>query len=133
MLRMVPLPTRFARREDYSGPASPAKNPPMSQATRILAALAVGLLLGILTARAAFAPQAIAIADPIGGLWLDALRMTIVPLIVALLINGITASAEAARSGRLAGRTVILFIDRAVDRRRSSRPSSRPSSSSSSR
>jgi Na+/H+-dicarboxylate symporter len=82
----------------------------MSQATRILAALAVGLLLGILTAKAAFAPQAIAIADPIGGLWLDGLRMTIVPLIVALLINGITASAEAARSGRLAGRAVILFM-----------------------
>lgn len=82
----------------------------MSQATRILAALAIGLLLGILTAKAAFAPQAILIADPIGGLWLDALRMTIVPLIVALLINGITASAEAARSGRLAGRAVILFM-----------------------
>jgi Na+/H+-dicarboxylate symporter len=82
----------------------------MSQATRILAALVVGLLLGIFTARADFAPQAVAIADPIGGLWLDALRMTIVPLIVALLINGITASAEAARSGRLAGRAVILFM-----------------------
>ncbi|MET1110144.1 MAG: cation:dicarboxylase symporter family transporter [Allosphingosinicella sp.] len=82
----------------------------MSQATRILAGLAIGLLLGIFTAKSAFAPQAIAIADPIGGLWLDALRMTIVPLIVALLINGITASAEAARSGRLAGRTVILFM-----------------------
>ena len=36
--------------------------------------------------------------------------MTIVPLIVALLINGIAASAEAARSGRLAGRAVILFM-----------------------
>lgn len=82
----------------------------MSQATRILAALAVGLLLGILTANAAFAPRAILIAEPIGGLWLDALRMTIVPLVVALLINGIAASAEAARSGRLAGRTVILFM-----------------------
>jgi proton glutamate symport protein len=82
----------------------------MSQATRILAGLALGLLLGIFTAQAAFAPTAIAIADPIGGLWLDALRMTIVPLIVALLINGITASAEAARSGRLAGRAVILFM-----------------------
>ena len=82
----------------------------MSQATRILAALAIGLLLGILTANAAVAPRAILIADPIGGLWLDALRMTIVPLIVALLINGITASAEAARSGRLAGRAVILFM-----------------------
>jgi proton glutamate symport protein len=82
----------------------------MSQATRILAALAAGLLIGILTAKTGFAPWAIAIADPIGGLWLDALRMTIVPLIVALLINGIAASAEAARSGRLAGRAVLLFM-----------------------
>jgi Na+/H+-dicarboxylate symporter len=82
----------------------------MSQATRILAALAAGLLLGILTAKLAFAPWAISVAEPVGGLWLDALRMTIVPLIVALLINGIAASAEAARSGRLAGRAVILFL-----------------------
>jgi Na+/H+-dicarboxylate symporter len=82
----------------------------MSQATRILAALVAGLLIGILTARTAFAPWAISVADPIGGVWLDALRMTIVPLIVALLINGIAASAEAARSGRLAGRAVILFM-----------------------
>src|SRR4051812_20985893 len=82
----------------------------MSQATRILAALALGLLLGILTAQLAFAPRAIAILEPVGGLWLDALRMTIVPLIVALLINGFAASAEAARSGRLAGRAVILFM-----------------------
>jgi proton glutamate symport protein len=82
----------------------------MSQATRILAALVAGLLLGILTAKAAFAPWTIGVAEPVGGLWLDALRMTIVPLIVALLINGIAASAEAARSGRLAGRAVILFM-----------------------
>ncbi|MFL6846010.1 MAG: dicarboxylate/amino acid:cation symporter [Allosphingosinicella sp.] len=82
----------------------------MSQATRILAALGLGLLLGILTAQLVVAPRAIAILEPVGGLWLDALRMTIVPLIVALLINGIAASAEAARSGRLAGRAVLLFM-----------------------
>lgn len=82
----------------------------MSQATRILLALAAGLLLGILTAGASFTPGAIAVAEPIGGLWLDALRMTIVPLIVSLLITGIAASAEAARSGRLAGRAVLLFM-----------------------
>ena len=82
----------------------------MSQATRILAALALGLLLGIATSRQPWAAGAIAVAEPIGGLWLDALRMTIVPLIVSLLVTGIAASAEAARVSRLTGRAVILFM-----------------------
>ncbi len=82
----------------------------MSQPVRILVALAVGLLLGIATAGAAFTESAIAIADPIGGLWLDALRMTIVPLVVSLLVTGIAASAEAARASRLTARAVLLFL-----------------------
>ena len=82
----------------------------MSQPARILAALAIGLLLGIATAGAAWTPNAIAVAEPIGGLWLDALRMTIVPLIVSLLITGIAAGAEAARASRLTGRAVMLFL-----------------------
>ncbi|MEA3016738.1 MAG: hypothetical protein QOI38_1460 [Sphingomonadales bacterium] len=84
----------------------------MSQPVRILLALALGLLLGIAAAR--WAPDAvaptIAAAEPVGGLWLDALRMTIVPLIVSLLVTGIAASAEAARASRLAGRAVLLFV-----------------------
>jgi Na+/H+-dicarboxylate symporter len=83
----------------------------MSQAARILLALAAGLLLGILTASGGGATQtAISIAEPIGGMWLDALRMTIVPLVVALLITGIAASAEAARASRLAARSVLIFF-----------------------
>ena len=84
----------------------------MCQPVRILMALAIGLIAGILVAR--FSPAAVeptaAFAEPIGGVWLDALRMTIVPLIVSLLITGIAASAEAARASRLAGRAVILFM-----------------------
>ena len=49
-------------------------------------------------------------AEPIGGMWLNALRMTIVPLVVSLLITGVAASAEAARAGRLATRGLILFV-----------------------
>ncbi|AMU89319.1 sodium:dicarboxylate symporter [Sphingopyxis macrogoltabida] len=46
----------------------------------------------------------------VGLLWLNALKMTIIPLIVALLITGITATADAARAGKLAGRAVAIFI-----------------------
>jgi proton glutamate symport protein len=84
----------------------------LSQPTRILLALVVGLLGGIASVKAglAWTPQLIAIAEPIGGMWLNALQMTIVPLVVSLLITGIAASAEAARASRLATRALALFI-----------------------
>lgn len=84
----------------------------MSQASRILVALVVGLLLGIVAVQAGpvFVERSTAVAEPIGGLWINALRMTIVPLVVALLITGVAASAEAARAGRLASRAIVLFV-----------------------
>ncbi len=82
----------------------------VSQPARILIALAAGLALGIAVAGAAWVERAIAVAEPIGGMWLDALRMTIVPLVVSLLITGIADSAEAAKASRLAGRSIILFL-----------------------
>jgi Na+/H+-dicarboxylate symporter len=84
----------------------------MNQATRILTALVLGLLAGIAAYRwgGGFTGNAVAVAEPVGGLWLDALRMTIVPLIVSLLITGIAAGAEAARSSKLAGRAIVLFF-----------------------
>jgi Na+/H+-dicarboxylate symporter len=82
----------------------------MSQAARILAALAAGLLLGIVTAHAAWAPRAADLAEPIGGVWLSGLRMTIVPLVVALLVTGIAEGAEAARGSRIAGRSFALMV-----------------------
>ncbi|PSJ43569.1 dicarboxylate/amino acid:cation symporter [Allosphingosinicella deserti] len=84
----------------------------MNQAKRILGSLAIGILLGILSARygSGWVESAISVAEPIGTMWLDALRMTIIPLIVSLLVTGIAASAEAARASRLAFRAVILFM-----------------------
>ena len=83
-----------------------------SQPTRILLALVLGLGAGIVSVAAglAWTPQLIAIAEPIGGMWLNALQMTIVPLVVALLITGIAASAKAARASRLATRALVFFV-----------------------
>lgn len=84
----------------------------MSNATRILLALVVGLLLGILlTAQVpAVAKQLDFVFDILGTLWLNALRMTVVPLIVALVVTGIVKSAEAARAGPMAARTVAWIV-----------------------
>ena len=84
----------------------------MSQASRILLALVAGLIAGI--ALAGWAPQSVepvaSVAEPIGTAWLNALQMTIVPLVVALLITGVAETAEAARAGRLAGRAIAMYV-----------------------
>ncbi|WP_139810138.1 dicarboxylate/amino acid:cation symporter [Sphingomonas azotifigens] len=84
----------------------------MSQPTRILLSLLVGLAAG--AALAAWSPQsaltAATWAQPVGQAWLNGLQMTIVPLVLALLITGVTATAEAAQAGRLAGRAIALYV-----------------------
>ena len=83
----------------------------MKEAWRILAGLAAGLALGAIWDAAAWPSLAGAIeaADAIGGLWLDALKMTIVPLVFALIVSGVMSTANAAASGRITARSVLLF------------------------
>ncbi len=84
----------------------------MPSSTRILLSLIVGLVAGI--ALAAWSPPvaeaAIPIAQPIGTAWLNALQMTVVPLVVSLLVTGVAATAEAAQAGRIAGRSIAAFV-----------------------
>ena len=84
----------------------------MSNATRILLALFTGLALGVIAAAQApvIGVQIAYWLDIVGSLWLNGLRMTIVPLVVALLVTGIVKSAEAARAGPMAARTVFWIL-----------------------
>lgn len=78
----------------------------------VLLALVVGLVGGILAAKSGdgLREPLIQAASTIGELWLNALKMTVIPLIVALLITGIARTAEAARGGRIAAVSVAFFI-----------------------
>ena len=84
----------------------------LSSSTRILLGLVAGLALGIALATAppTWLNAAIAIAEPIGNLWLDALRMTIVPLVFSLLVTGIASAASTASAGGLATRALLTFL-----------------------
>ena len=77
---------------------------------RVLGALVIGLLVGALTAHSGWSVPAVRVASVVGGLWLDALKMTVIPLIVALLITGIVGGAEAAREGGIAARSILWFV-----------------------
>lgn len=77
----------------------------------VLGSLLGGLLLGVLSNKFGTARETlITIASTVGGLWLDALKMTVIPLIIALLITGVVSGADHARAGRIAARSVIWFV-----------------------
>jgi proton glutamate symport protein len=77
-----------------------------------LAALLLGLLAGSVSPSlsAPVHDGLIGTAGFIGTLWLNALKMTVIPLVVALLVVGIAKSAEAAHAGRVAGRSVLWIV-----------------------
>ncbi len=84
----------------------------MSESTRVLVSLGAGLAGGLViaaTGNAALVHAADAIA-PVGTLWVNAIRMTVIPLVVSLLITGVASGADARAVGRLGRRTLTVFV-----------------------
>jgi proton glutamate symport protein len=83
-----------------------------SLSVQVLIALALGVAVG--AAAAAYgggsATGVVEGVEALGGLWLNALRMTVVPLIFAVLVSGIAQVSDAAATGRLAVRAVVWFV-----------------------
>lgn len=84
----------------------------MSQSTKVLLSLLFGAALGLVLARIdPAAAEATAVAlQPVGRLWLNALQMTIVPLVVSLLVIGVATASDALASGRLARDAMAWFV-----------------------
>jgi len=79
---------------------------------RILFGLAAGALLGLALAEwsPALAVRVASVVQPVGTLWLHALQMTVVPLVLALVVVGVNTAADAAASGRIARRAIVVFV-----------------------
>ena len=73
------------------------------------AALAAGLLIGWLLAESPAIEPVLAVAGPVGTIWLRGLQMTIIPLVAALLVTGIARMIATARAGAMARRTLAWF------------------------
>ena len=76
---------------------------------RILAGLIIGLVGGALLAGSGAGNAMIGVARPIGKLWLDALTMTVVPLVFSLLVTGIVGATGEAKGNRIAPRALVWF------------------------
>ena len=84
----------------------------MKDGTRVLAALVAAIGIGVVLA-AIGNSRAIGVADalaPIGTLWVNAIRMTVIPLIVSLIITGIASAADVGTIGRMGARTLLVFF-----------------------
>ncbi|MEO7359412.1 MAG: cation:dicarboxylase symporter family transporter, partial [Gemmatimonadaceae bacterium] len=84
----------------------------MKESTRVLVALIAAILLGMIigaTGNVALANAADAIG-PLGTLWVNAIRMTVIPLVVSLLITGVASASDVKAIGRIGGRTLLVFV-----------------------
>ncbi len=84
----------------------------MPLSLKILLSLVLGVAAGAALVSSKFSglENALAAADVAGTLWLNALRMTIIPLIFALVVTSLNAAGETAAGGRLAARTLLVIF-----------------------
>jgi proton glutamate symport protein len=84
----------------------------MKESTRVLLAVVVAIVAGVAIAASGSA-SLVRVADsiaPIGTLWVNAIRMTVIPLVVSLLVVGVASAADLRAIGRIGGRTLLVFV-----------------------
>src|SRR5690606_11074879 len=84
----------------------------MSATARILTGLAAGAILGLPLASLdpATGVQVGTVVQPFGKPEPHAPQMTVVPLVLALVIVGVNTASDAAASGRVARRAILVFV-----------------------
>ncbi len=84
----------------------------MKESTRVLVSLGAAIAGGIAIAASDSAPllRGADFIAPIGTLWVNAIRMTVIPLVVSLIISGVASATDVASVGKLGGRTLLVFI-----------------------
>jgi len=84
----------------------------MKESTRVLVSLSVAVAGGIAIAASNSAPllNAADFIAPIGTVWVNAIRMTVIPLVVSLIITGVASATDVATVGKLGGRTLLVFL-----------------------
>ena len=83
----------------------------MSLTARVLIGLTTGLAVGIAISLTDGGPLASipGFVEPVGALWVNAIRMTVVPLVMSLLIVTIAGESKSRATAVLGARTMALF------------------------
>jgi proton glutamate symport protein len=85
-----------------------------SQAVQVSLGLVLGLGLGMLLAQdvipASTSARVVSLLEPIGTAWINAVRMTVIPLVVPLLIVGVAGSEDTRYTGSVGARAFGWFL-----------------------
>lgn len=84
----------------------------MSLSTRVLVALVIGVAAGLVLnwTSVAAASVVVAIVEPVGTLFVNAIRLTVIPLVLGSLVVGLATAGGGAVVRRIGGRGVVLFV-----------------------
>jgi proton glutamate symport protein len=84
----------------------------MSLTTRVLIALVAGLGIGLLVSASGNPSLGTAARwiEPVGTLFINAIRMTVIPLVVGSLVAGIAAAPNPSALGRVGMRALVIFL-----------------------
>jgi Na+/H+-dicarboxylate symporter len=78
----------------------------------VLVALGAGIAAGIALSQidAGVSRSIISVVEPFGTLFVNAIRMTVVPLVVSSLIVGVASTEDRAMLARVGGRGILVFV-----------------------
>jgi proton glutamate symport protein len=84
----------------------------MSLTTRVLIALVAGLGAGLLVSVSGNPALVSATRwiEPLGSLFINAIRMTVIPLVVGSLVAGIASAPDTSSLGKVGLRAIVLFL-----------------------
>ncbi|MDQ4080004.1 MAG: dicarboxylate/amino acid:cation symporter [Gemmatimonadota bacterium] len=82
----------------------------MSLTVRVLIGLIAGLAVGFLVNAMPSFRDIVPWIEPLGSLFINAIRMTVIPLVVASLIVGVAGAPDARAIGRVGWRALVVFI-----------------------
>jgi Na+/H+-dicarboxylate symporter len=84
----------------------------VSLSTRVLVALGAGIAAGVALSLVdpGVSRAIVAVVEPFGTLFVNAIRMTVVPLVVSSLIVGVASTEDRAMLARVGGRGILVFV-----------------------
>jgi Na+/H+-dicarboxylate symporter len=82
----------------------------MTLAIRVLIGLIAGLAAGIVVSLTPSLGGVTAVVEPAGMLFINAIRMTVIPLVMSSLVVGICSASDTRAIGRVGWRALLVFV-----------------------
>src|SRR3954465_14373817 len=84
----------------------------MSLTTRVLIGLGAGFVLGLALARSSSPAVStlLAIVAPVGTIFINLIRMTVIPLVASMLVASVGSLASSGALGRAGARAAIIWV-----------------------